>query len=127
MVRAGRYVYVALVWVFLLALALQIFFAGLGLFGSPPDISLHRGFGWLLHLPPLLILIAALVGRVGRPTIWWVLALFLTVAIEPFLPGLRDTAPLLAALHPLNAVVISVITIKLAVETPRFLQTEAMA
>jgi hypothetical protein len=90
-------------------------------------MRLHSGFGWLVHILDLLLLIAALIARVGRPTIWWVLALFLTSAIQPFLPGLRDSLPLLAALHPLNAVVISLIAVKLALETPRFLRVEAMA
>jgi hypothetical protein len=127
MVRVGRYAYVAVIWVFVAYLVTQIFFAGLGLFGNPPDMSLHIGFGWLVHILDLLLLVVALVARVGRPTTWWVLVLFVTSAIQPILPGLRDSAPLLAALHPLNAVVLSLIAAKLAAESPRFLRGEAVA
>jgi hypothetical protein len=127
MVRAARYAYVAVIWAFVAFLVIQIFFAGLGLFGHPPDMSLHRGFGWLVHILDLLLLVAALTARVGRPTIWWVLTLFLTSAIQPSLALAKDSLPLLAALHPLNAVVISLIAVKLALETPRFLRSEAMA
>jgi hypothetical protein len=127
MVRVGRYAYAALIWVFLAFLVTQIFFAGIGLFVRPADMSLHRGFGWFVHLLDLPLLLAALVARVGRPTIWWVLALFLTSAIQPFLPELSDAAPLLAALHPLNAVNLCLITVKLALETPRFLRAEVVA
>ena len=127
MVRAARYAYVAVIWAFVAFLVTQIFFAGLGLFGHPPDMSLHDGFGWLVHILDLLLLIVALVARVGRPTIWWVLALFVTSAIQPFLPGLRGSAPLLAALHPLNAVLLTLIAVKLAMETPRFVRSEAVA
>lgn len=127
MVRAGRYAYVAVIWVFVAFLVTQIFFAGLGLFGNPPDMSLHIGFGWLVHILDLLLLIVVLVAQVGRPTIWWVLALFVTSAIQPLLPALRDSAPLLAALHPLNAVLLTLIAAKLALESPRFLRSEAVA
>jgi hypothetical protein len=127
MVRAARYGYVAVIWAFVAFLVAQIFFAGLGLFGHPPDMRLHSGFGWLVHILDLLLLIVALAAQVGRPTIWWVLALFVTSAIQPFLPALRTDMPLLAALHPLNAVVLSLIAVKLALKTPRFLRSEAMA
>jgi hypothetical protein len=117
MARVAWYAYAGLLWLFLAALALQTFFAGLGLFVSGSDMSLHVGLGWLLHLPVLLILIAALLARVGRPTIWLVLALFLSGAIQPFLPGLRGDLPIVAALHPLNAVLLTLITVKLAFDT----------
>jgi hypothetical protein len=127
MILIGRYAYVAVIWVFVAFLVAQIFFAGLGLFGLPPDMRLHSGFGWLVHILDLLLVIVALLARVGRPTIWWVLALFVTSAIQPVLPALRTDVPLLAALHPLNAVVISLIAVKLAIESPRFLRSEALA
>jgi hypothetical protein len=127
MVQIGRYAYVAVIWVFVAFLIAQIFFAGLGLFGVPRDMTLHAGFGWLVHILDLLLLVVALVARVGQPTIWWVLVLFVTSAIQPFLPELRSDLPVVAALHPLNAVVMSVIAAKLAVETPRFLRPEAAA
>jgi hypothetical protein len=127
MVQIGRYSYVAVIWVFVAFLVTQIFFAGLGLFGSPPDMSLHAGFGWLVHILDLLLIIVALVAQVGRPTIWWVLVLFVTSAIQPLLPGLKTDLPLVAALHPLNAVLMSVVAAKLAVETPRFLRPQAAA
>ena len=44
----------------------------------------------------------------------WVAALVLTSAIQPFLPGLRDTAVALAALHPVNAMAMFAITVRLA-------------
>jgi len=127
MVRFGRYAYVATVWLFVAFLVAQIYFAGLGLFETPPDMELHRGFGWFVHILDLLLIVVALLGRVGRPTIWWVVALFLTSAIQPFLATARTDLPLVAALHPLNAVVVSLITVKLALESPRFLRMEAVA
>lgn len=124
MARGAWYAYVALIWLYLAALVLQVFLAGLGLFGTAADMEPHRGLGWALHLPLPLILVAALLAKVGRPTIWWVLALIVVGAVQPLLPGLRGGAPLLAALHPLNAVLLTLITVKLALDTgPRLRMT----
>jgi bacteriorhodopsin len=117
MARGAWFAYVGLIWLFLFALAVQTFLAGLGLFAGAERMQLHRDVGWFLHLPILLILVAALLARVGRPTIWWVLALFLMGAVQPFLPGLRADLPLVAALHPLTAVAMTLITVKLALDT----------
>jgi hypothetical protein len=127
MVRVGRYAYVAVIWAFLAFLAIQIFFAGLGLFAIPPDMRLHASFGWYVHILDLLLIVVALLARVGRPTIWWVLALFLTSAIQPLLAAAHTDLPLVAALHPLNAVAMSLIAVKLALETPLLLRSEATA
>ena len=128
MVQVGRYLYVAVIWLFVAFLAVQIFYAGQGLFAVPPNMETHKGFGWLVHLLDLALIAVALIAQVGRPTIWWVLALFVTSAIQPFLPEMRVDAPFFAALHPLNAVVISLIAVKLALESLRFLRSpEAVA
>ena len=115
MARAARYAYVGLVWLFLGILVIQVFLAGLGLFSTDPrDIALHIDLGWVLHLSPVLILVAGALGRVGRPTLLWVGALLATVLIQPFLPGLATTSVVLAALHPVNALLIFWIAVKLA-------------
>jgi hypothetical protein len=123
MTRGAWYSYVGLIWLFLAALVVQTFLAGLGLFGGG-DMEPHIFVGWLLHLPVALVLVAALVARVGRPTIWWVLALFLMGVMQPLLPGFRADLPLVAALHPLTAVAMTLITVKLALDTlPRMRAT----
>lgn len=122
----ARYAYVGLVWLFLLAVVIQVFLAGLGLFSSDPrDIALHVNLGWVLHLGPILILISAAVGRVGRPTLLWVGALAATVLVQPFLPGLASTSVVLAALHVVNALLIFWIVVKLALGGPALLPGSA--
>jgi hypothetical protein len=122
----ARYAYVGLVWLFLVGVVIQVFLAGLGLFSSDPrDIALHVNLGWVLHLWPILILIAAAFGRVGRPTLLWVGALVATVLVQPFLPGLAPTSALLAALHLVNALLIFWIAVKLALGGPALLPGRA--
>lgn len=111
---AARYVYVVLVWAFLAAVAVQTLLAGLGIFGDPRDIGLHVQLGYILHLSPILILAAAAVGRVGRGTLLWVGALVLITFVQPLLPSMAGSSALLAALHPVLALLIFAITARLA-------------
>lgn len=103
MIRAARWAYVALAWAFLAGLVVQVFFAGLGLFARASGFELHVNLGWILHLAPLLILLAAALSRAGRRHWTWALALAVVVFVVPIFVLLRDTSPVLAALHPVSA------------------------
>ena len=113
MVQGARYVYLVLAWLFVAGLVVQVFYAGMGIFGAS-DFETHRGLGWMLHLVPLLILAAAALGRVGRRRILWAAALALTVFVVPIVVLSRDDAPTLAAFHPVLAVVAFVLAVVVA-------------
>jgi Family of unknown function (DUF6220) len=117
----ARYIYIGLVWLFLVAITIQVLIAGLAIFGDPRDIDLHRTLGYLLHLSPVLILIAAAVGRVGRTTLLWVGALVVVTLIQPLLPAVGSDNALVAALHPVLALVIFAIAARLAWASPALL------
>lgn len=105
MVRASRVAYVALAWAIVVGMVAQVFFIGLGLLGGQASgVGLHRTFGWLLHLVPLLVLLFAGLSRAGRRHWLWALALAVVVFLVPILVLLRDSWPVLAALHPVAAV-----------------------
>ena len=106
MVRWARYAFAVLAGLFLVGVVVQTFYAGLGLFAGAENMDFHVQFGWILHLAPILVLIAAALGRVGRATLLWTAALVVTVFIQPLLPGLSESVPALAALHPVNALLI---------------------
>lgn len=101
--RGARYAFVALAWAFLAGLVVQVFFIGLGLFADAGGIELHRNFGYVMQLAPILLLAAAALSRAGRPLLLQVLALTVTVFVFPILPALREALPALAALHPVGA------------------------
>lgn len=104
MVRAARYAYFALAWAFVAGVVLQVFFIGLGLFVGSGYRELHADFGWtILHLSPLIILVAAPVARAGRTRILQAAALAVTLWIVPILAAVRADAPVAAALHPVAA------------------------
>ncbi len=120
MKSGARAAYVALLWAFLASLLVQVFLAGMALFDATSDFGLHREFGYYIGLLPLLALIAGAIGRIGRPAIWWAIGLtVLGVVVQPSLPILRDDFPLVAALHPLGAVALVVLTLKLVIDARR--------
>lgn len=114
MTRAARYAYAVLAWLFVVGLVVQVFFIGLGLFAGADGIELHRNLGWILHLAPLLIFAAAAVSRAGQRHWLTALALAVVVFIVPILVTMRDGSPVIAALHPVGAVLAFWLTIVVA-------------
>jgi uncharacterized membrane protein len=105
MVRGSRWAFAALAWLFVAGIVYQVLLIGLYLFDGQSSEA-HIGFGYTLPLVPLVGLIAAAVGRVGRSMLAWAAVLFVLTVVQTFLPPLRDSVPLIAALHPVNAMLI---------------------
>jgi Family of unknown function (DUF6220) len=92
----------ALLWA--AAVVLQVFFAGLGIFGAS-SFKTHTDFGGILHGFTALLLILAIIGpRTGRD-IGMAAGLVILVTVQIGIVGARDDAPDLAALHPVLALV----------------------
>lgn len=104
MVRAARIAYLVLAWAFLAGVVIQVFVIGLALFGGT-STELHVNIGWILHLAPLLIVLAAALSRAGRHHWVAALALAAVVFVVPILVLARDSSPAIAALHPVAAIV----------------------
>jgi Zn-dependent protease with chaperone function len=106
MVSGARYLYVAMVWAYLVGIMVQVFLIGIALFGSSHDFEPHIGLGWILHLVPILLLIVGAIARVGSRLLWWNAALLLVQFIQPILATMRDDQPVVAAFHPVLALII---------------------
>jgi hypothetical protein len=101
-----------LAWAFLGLITIQVFLAGVGLFGAG-TMAGHRDFGYLLSLLPLFLVIAAAVGRAGR-LVWLAGALLVLTFVQTLLPLLKADLPYIAALHPVNAMVLAALTATIA-------------
>jgi hypothetical protein len=112
MTRAARYAYLVLAWGFLVGIAVQVFLIGLVLFGDS-DVEAHRTLGWILHLVPIVILLAAWLSRAGQRHWQWALALAAVVFVVPIFATMRDL-PVIAALHPVGALAIFALAIVVA-------------
>jgi hypothetical protein len=116
MVSGARYVFLAMVWIYVAGILFQVFLAGIGLFGAARDFEPHAGLGWILHLVPVLLLIVAAVARVGSSLLWWTTALLVVQFIQPILATLRDDQPVAAAFRPVLALVIFWLAVTIGVK-----------
>ena len=111
--RVFRYALLGFSWLFLAAIVVQVYFAGLMLFGQEGGRDLHEATGWILGLVGALFLILPALARAGGATV--VLGVVLTVItyFQPYPTFARDTSPIIAALHPVNALLIFTLSVAL--------------
>jgi hypothetical protein len=107
--NVGRTFFVGLAWLFVLAVAIQFLLAGLGVLGGE-SMELHRQWGFVvLHLIPIVMLIAAIVGRMGRTVIALTIGLIVLVFLQPLFADAQLDPLWLRSLHVLNALFIFVL------------------
>ncbi|HEX5140243.1 MAG TPA: DUF6220 domain-containing protein [Dehalococcoidia bacterium] len=103
-----------LVWLILLAVALQFFLAGLGVLGGE-SIDPHRGLGSLIELLTLILAILAFVSKQPKPVLWMCVTLFV-LAILQSLFATEDLDPeWLRSFHVFDAFLIAGLAQHLAV------------
>jgi hypothetical membrane protein len=112
--RGARMVHLVAAWAFVACLVAQVFLAGLGVFDDPTSFVTHRNFGYLIGWFVLVLLVAAIVGRLGRRQIGLAALVLVLFAFQSVFVALRQTYPAIAALHPLNGFVILLVTIVIA-------------
>ena len=106
----ARTAYCGVSWLILGALFVQFFFAGLGIFGET-TFDAHAAFGFVIGLTVIALLALSHVAS------WLVRETAILVALvvaQIALAWTQELAPWLAALHPVNALVIAWWTYTLA-------------
>ncbi len=104
-----RIFYAVLSSFFVAGVLVQVFFAGMGAFGA--DWSWHLTFVHFLEPLPLLMVPAAFVGRLSWRLRLLPLALVFLVGVQY---AFANTAVPAAALHPVNALLIFLISLYMA-------------
>ena len=110
----ARSVHLVLAVLLVAGLAVQIFLAGLGVFRGPASFETHRDFGYVLEILPFILLIVGLIARLGRRPAILAAVIFGLFVLQSVFVALRSDAPELAALHPVNGFVITLLAIVLA-------------
>lgn len=89
--------------VIIIGLIGEFFFAGMGVFHAS-SFQIHRMTGVLLWAGSALLLLLALIGRLGRRTIGFSTLLFVLLLIQPLL--LQISQPYVKALHLVNGLAV---------------------
>ena len=114
MTRGFRIAHLVVVSVVLAGIVAQPFLIGLFLFGAVHNADLHAIVGYtLFEFGAPLVLIAALLARLPRREMLLTLLLIVDIFVQIVLVNLRDSAPVLAALHPLNAFALLLVAVML--------------
>ena len=122
---AVRVAFAAVGWLFLACVLIQFFLAGLGVFAGPQNFEVHRQFGYLFGWLPVIMLVLAAVGRLGRRWIGLSALLIGLFTMQSVFVILRESLPAVAALHPVNAVAIFFIAQHVARSSRSLLRTDA--
>jgi uncharacterized protein DUF6220 len=94
---------------FALGVLLQAFLAGAALpqLGGNGDFETHSSVGYTaMGILALIVLIAGGISRASRLQTWGSLGLFVLYVVQTLLPTMAGSQPMLAALHPVNAVLL---------------------
>jgi len=117
--RAAQRAHLLIARLLLAALGLQIFFAGAALFGvsllGTHGFTMHALFGPLVILGSLSLPLLAWRGHLERAIVWRSWLLFGLMLVQGLLIDLsRFVLPLFGAFHPLNAMLLVLVTASLA-------------
>jgi Ni,Fe-hydrogenase I cytochrome b subunit len=112
--RGARTAYLVVAWLFVACLVVQVFLAGMGVFAGVENFATHREFGYLFGWLTLILIALAIVGRLGRRLIWLSVLVFGLFVLQSVFVALRESAPVVAALHPVNGFLILLIAISIA-------------
>ncbi|SRR5258706_3675490 len=109
----ARQVHAWLAWAFVAAIVIQVFLAGLAIpqLGGNGNFSTHQGFGYAIGFVALAMVIAAVVAKAGRSRILQALGILVLYIVQTILPNLDPGLSIAAALHPLNAMILFVLSI----------------
>jgi|SRR5215211_5345227 len=107
-------------WLVALAVVVQVGLAGYGAFYVANKVEdetvdedkfedgfgAHIGFGYLVVLTGLLLLVITLIARPGRRRVWRVVILAGLLVVQVILAWIGESVPALGFLHPINALVL---------------------
>jgi heme A synthase len=103
-----------LAWAYLVALGVQVFFAGMYVFVGASNIELHRNMAHVIGALTLLLIVSVFLGRVSEKRLMFgVLGL---LVVQGMLVHVGQWFGLwtIAALHPVNALVLTYASLALA-------------
>jgi hypothetical protein len=106
---ALRWLHAAVSWLYVAAILVQVFLAGSALvnLGGSGDFRSHADFGYGgVGIAALALVLTAAVARAARRDIAITVGLLVLYVVQTSLPFFRGSLPGVAALHPVNAMLL---------------------
>ena len=125
--KIGRYGYLGVAGLFIAGLMTQVYFVGLSLLGRRPSWEDHVGLGHGLGILALLLVILVYVGQQPRGLkglTWATFAVYILLADVVIF--MRDSLPLVAALHPVLAITLFGLMVTVTIQAWRTAREENM-
>lgn len=104
-----RRVHAGAAWLFVAAIVVQVFLAGAAMtqLGGSGAFASHSDFGYsAVGLAALAVVVTAVIARAGRRAILISVGLLALYVVQTSLPLARASIPVVAALHPVNALLL---------------------
>ncbi len=117
-------------WAYVAALAIQVFFAGMYVFVGASNIELHRNLAHVIGLLTFALIAAVFIGRVDRSDKRLTFGVLGLLIVQGMLVHVGQWFGLwtIAALHPVNALVLTYASLRLAQRSSRYwAETDASA
>jgi len=110
--KIARTIYVGFAWLELVSVIVPFFLAGMSLFVSRTYWSVHVDFGYWAELPLLALIVVGLLAWIPRRLTAWLVAMIVLHFVHISLPGFKDDLPIVAAFHPVTALLLTWVTYK---------------
>jgi len=101
----------AIAWV--AAIVVQVYLAGQAIanLGGSGNFETHIGVGYTIGIIQLAVVLTAFAARMGRRDAWITIGVLVLYVVQTMLPAAKGSAPWVAALHPLNAMLLFTISV----------------
>jgi hypothetical protein len=113
----ARTIHLIVACLFVAGLFVQVFLAGLGVFSSTSGFTTHVGVGYSLSVLPIVLVVAGLLGGLGRRLALLAVLEFALFVLQSVFVAMRTSAPAVAALHPVNGFLILLIALVIVRES----------
>jgi hypothetical protein len=114
--RLARIAYSLVAWLLAAAAIVQIYLAGLGVFGTG-GFEQHRNVGYAIGVLGLILLVLAFAAKMPMRVIGATAVLFVLMIVQSLLVFMRTDQPNIAALHPVIGFIIVLLTVWIAWKT----------
>jgi hypothetical protein len=101
----ARRMYLWVAWLFLASIIFQVFAIGLYLFAGF-DLGLHFLGALIVFVMSIVVTVASFAAGADRRGKAYAGALIVLTIVQGILPGFKDSVGVIAALHPVNALVL---------------------